>query len=116
MEVGGCGSFTHLQPDWSDLVTTLNEGDIKVLLTKRTREVDGGEGPLTTIGRTRDSRFRLIFNRSDLVNRHNNCVSEVELHHSETGRGSPPTFLEITTLTTSLRISMIEYITTNNRR
>jgi hypothetical protein len=96
-------------------------------------EVDGGEVSLTNYGRTRDSRFRSIFsksdvpagtqagislhcNKSDLVSRRTKSVSEIEFHNSETGRGSPPTFLEIATLTTSSRISMIEYITTNNRR
>lgn len=53
-------------------------------------EVDGGEISLTSSGRTRDSRFDLISNRSDLVYHCNRPKSEPELHYLETGRGSPP--------------------------
>ncbi|MGY5852810.1 MAG: hypothetical protein RTU92_04515 [Candidatus Thorarchaeota archaeon] len=81
MEVGGCGCFTHLQPDWSDLVTTLDEGGIKVPLKRQVGEVDGGEILLTHTGRTRDSRFDLVSNRSDLVYRHKRPWSEPELRY-----------------------------------
>ena len=53
-------------------------------------EVDGGEISLARAGRTRDSGFDLVSNRSDLVCRHTGCISEIESHHIETGRGSPP--------------------------
>lgn len=53
-------------------------------------EVDGGEISLTFAGRTRDSGFGLISHNSDLVYRCNRPRSDSELHHMESGRGSPP--------------------------
>ena len=90
MEVSGCGSFTHQQPDWSDLVTTLNKSDIKVLLSRKSGDFGGSEILSANNSRTRDFLLRLVCNRSNLVNRHIKCASEMKLQNTATGRGSPP--------------------------
>ena len=79
MEVSGCGSFTHQQPDWSDLVTTLKQGGIKVLLSRKSGDFGGSEILSANSSRTRDFLLRLCCNRSDLVNRYIKCASEMKL-------------------------------------
>jgi hypothetical protein len=75
-------------------------------------EVDGGGISLTFSGRTRDSRFGLISNRSDLVYRSNRPRSDPELHHLETGRGSLPMLNDDILRESFSKRSRIGYITT----
>jgi hypothetical protein len=79
-------------------------------------EVDGGEVSLANYGRTRDSRFRLIFNGSDLVNRQDRPRGDLGPCQSKAGRGSPPIFLEETKNRGLSEIRRAGYITADSRR
>jgi hypothetical protein len=68
-------------------------------------EVDRSEVSLTNYNRTRDSRFRLIYNRSDVPA---SCSSREFLIHAKR--------LDLVTTLLEITNARIEYITTNNRR